>query len=94
MRGSEEGSARAAVIQAAYQATVSSVRLTGRKIPLRLRVCGRCTTRAVEVDEAAPDELDGGNEESSAGDGEAGTALGLGCTGDVAASATLGLGAA
>ena len=57
----------------------------GQKMPLRLRVCRRCTTGAMEVDEA-------GNEEGSVGDEEAGTTLGLGYTGDGAACATTGMG--
>ena len=46
MRGSDDGSAIALSMHAAYQATVPSVCCLGRKTPLRLRVFGRDTTGA------------------------------------------------
>jgi hypothetical protein len=58
----------AAVIHAACQATVPSVRSLGRKMPLRLRVCGR-STGAVDVEGAAEEGLEDINGEDPAVEG-------------------------
>ena len=80
VRGSKDGSAIAAVIHAACQATVPSVRSFGRKTPLRLRVCGCRAAGAVEVEGAADEglgDVDGdGPVGERLGDTELGDALG------------------
>jgi hypothetical protein len=61
VRGSEDGSAREAARQAAYQEIVPSVRSLGRNMPLRLRVCGRRVTWVVDVEGAARGGLGDGD---------------------------------
>jgi hypothetical protein len=68
VRGSEDGSATSAVTHAVCQATVPSVRSFGRKMPLRLRVCGR-RTGVVEVEGPAGEGLGDGDGEGPAGEG-------------------------